>query len=133
MRSQSKKLPPRRSQRGQVIEEYDRWCGRWREDQVLPAGTPLRSGDKVLPSGEVLHRARKWDVLAPRQGVTRQMAEQMLADRLDGIHGDFTAVAPVLQWLDNLGVKLCGECRGRLVAAIRSRPGASRPAGSRRT
>jgi len=131
MRSKSKNFAGRRGQRGQVIEEYDRWCGRWREEEVLPSGTPLRKGDTILPSGEVLHRKRKWDVLAPRQGVTRQMAEQMLADRINGINGDFTAVTPVLQWLENLGVKLCDDCRGRLVAAIRSKPGAGRPAGSR--
>ena len=124
----------RRYQRGQVYfdpdpagdRSRDRWCGRWREDQVLPPGTPLRTGDTVLPSGEVLHRARKWDVLAPSEGVTKEMAEKLLADRLRSTNGT-KAAAPMLEWLDKLGVELCTSCRGHLIAAFRSKRQAGEP------
>lgn len=116
-----------RYQRGQIYldpdpggdRRRDRWCGRWREDQVLPRGTPLRKGDTLLPSGEVLHRTRRWDVLAPREGVTREMAQKILDARMRG-DDETQAAAPALQWLDNLGVKLCGSCRQRFVDALRT-------------
>ncbi len=57
-----------RFQAGQLIEERDRWCARWRVDVVQPNGTTKR--------------VRRWDVLAPKQGVTRRMAERLLAERV---------------------------------------------------
>jgi integrase len=62
----------RRFQRGQLTRDGERWVGRWREDVELPDGT--------------VKRVRRWDVIAPTKGVTKPMAERLLAERLNEVN-----------------------------------------------
>ena len=71
----------RRYQQGQLIDDKDRWCARWREDVILPSGSPMRKGDKLLKTGEVLRRTRKWDVIATkRECPTKRLAQRKLEE-----------------------------------------------------
>jgi hypothetical protein len=107
-----------RQQTGQLIEEHDRWSARWREDVKQPDGS--------------VKRVRRWDVIAPRKGITRRMAEKILADRLREINGQAVDTSPIDHWLKAIGVELCDSCRGRLLAALQAKqnftPDGTRPA-----
>jgi hypothetical protein len=63
-------------------------------------------------------RVRKWDVIAPKEGVSRSMAEQILSDHLGKINWETRDAAIVARWLHTVGVKLCDSCQRRLLAAL---------------
>ena len=57
-----------RYQNGQLIDDGERWCARWREDLTQANGS--------------VRRVRRWEVLALKKGITRRGAERLLAERL---------------------------------------------------
>lgn len=64
----------RRYQKGQLIDDGDRWSYRWRED-VIDAHT------------QTIKRVRKWDVLASKKECpTRRLAQRKLDDKLREIN-----------------------------------------------
>ena len=76
-------------------------AARWREDVPQADGTVKR------------------DVIAPKKGVTRQMAEKILADHLNSrINGEPREATIAARWLDAVGVELCDSCRHRMTAGI---------------
>lgn len=82
-------MAQRRYQTGQLIDDGDRWLARWREDVILPPGTPVRKGDKVLPDSSIVRRPRTTQVLASKKECpTRRLAQRKLDDRLREINSE---------------------------------------------
>ena len=81
----------RRFQRGSLWRDEDRWIARWREDQLLPRGSRVLKGDKVLSSGEVLHRPYRQEILAwVKDYPTLRLARRLLEERLREVnHEDY--------------------------------------------
>lgn len=99
----------RRYQKGQLIDDGDRWMGRWRVD-VIDART-----------GKV-KRVRKYEMVASKKECpTRRMAQKELDRILGPINGNAPAEDPIWGWLERAGVDLCDSCRGRLIAALRTK------------
>jgi integrase len=67
-----KPLARRRYQNGQLINDGDRWIGRWREDVRMPDDT--------------VKRVRRKEVLASTADTTKRMAQRILSERLAGIN-----------------------------------------------
>jgi integrase len=66
----------RRFQQGQLIEEKNRWCARWREDVADPITGAVK-------------RVRKWDVLAYKdQCPTKRGAMKLLDEKLRTINSE---------------------------------------------
>lgn len=62
-------LSRRRYQTGQLIDDKDRWCARWREDVLQPDGK--------------VKRIRKWDVLATKRSCpNKRQAQRLLEEKL---------------------------------------------------
>lgn len=81
------RMARRRYQQGQLIEEHHRWSARWREDVILPKGTPLRKTDKLLPGGEVQRRIQKRRVIATKRSCpTKRLAMRKLEEVLRDIN-----------------------------------------------
>jgi integrase len=84
-----RKLARRRYQHGELIddEKHQRWIGRWRADEILPPGSKPRATDRVLPTGEVIRRIRKWEVLAGKKECpTKRAAQRLLDERLRDVN-----------------------------------------------
>src|SRR5579885_237314 len=81
----------RRYQQGSLRKDGARWMARWREDITLPAGVPLKRGDKVLSNGLILRRVRRSDVIASvKECPTKRLAQRKLDERLREInHEDY--------------------------------------------
>jgi integrase len=74
-------LMRRRYQTGQLIDDKDRWCARWREDVLQPDGS--------------VKRIRKWDVIAMKRDCpTRRMAQRILDEKLRLINREDYKPAP---------------------------------------
>jgi integrase len=92
----SDRLARRRYQRGSLVRDDDRWIARFREDVLLPAGTKLNKDDKILPSGKVLRRIHKKEMLGTTQELpTKKLAERALAKRLEPINREDYRPTPV--------------------------------------
>ena len=76
----------RRHQDGSLKADGDRWVVRWREDVILPPGSKVGKEDKLLPTGEVIHRKRVQDFLWKRDYPTKPLAKRALQDRLRSIN-----------------------------------------------
>lgn len=94
-----------RYQNGSISKDKKRkrWVLRWREDLRLPAGVPLRNGDVILLTGEVikgldkgsrvpapgeiLRRKQNWEVLYFDQFPTEKDAQRVLDSHLAEING----------------------------------------------
>lgn len=73
---------PRRYQRGTLKQEVNFWKARWREDRILPAGTPLQKGDNPQPDGTILRRVHHNEIIGYLSDFrTKRMAQKEL-DRL---------------------------------------------------
>jgi hypothetical protein len=102
-----------RYQRGQLIDDGDRWLARWRED--------------IADDGAVKRVHKKGALASKKECPTRQMAQRNLDDFLSKINGKPLNVPSSLQTIE---VVLCDLCRERLIATLQadeqSRRGPSR-------
>lgn len=74
-------LARRRYQSGQLIDDKDRWCARWREDVLQPDGS--------------VRRVRKWDVIAMKADCpTKRLAQRLLDERMRVINREDYRPAP---------------------------------------
>ena len=90
---------------GQLLNGGDRWGARWREDSPSPDGS--------------VKRIRKWDVIAPKKGASRETAEQVLAGQLRKIDGADQNKALVTRGRFHWS-EACESCR--IVFSLRSLP-----------
>lgn len=92
-----------RYQRGQLIDDGDRWLARWREDSI----------EQQTGNAKRIHKKK---VLASKKECpNKQMAQSKLDDLLHGINSESLVLPSDLRTIE---VVLCDSCRGRLIAAL---------------
>lgn len=80
-------LSRRRYQRGSLTKNGNYWRARWREDVIVPAGTPPLKGDKPLGNGTILRRvSRNREIGSLKEFPTKRLAERELERILSEIN-----------------------------------------------
>lgn len=76
-------LARRRYQRGSLRSADGFWRARWREDVLLPAGTPAKKGDKAQTNGTILRRIHHNEIIGTmKEFPTKRLAQRELDRRL---------------------------------------------------